>query len=179
MKHVRPLPLYVALAFSLVSSDCCASDCGVHGAKPVMDIDVVAERWADVNLPHGLRVHIRYEGSGADYSLTVSKATADTDEKNLLVRSPHGPDPSDLSAWSHYWKTYPNIRRFPVPGYNVEVIVDLRDVHTELSGEEKLHPDEQYGGRLPAKFVGGTAHVCRKARVAHPPRQAGSAGRNQ
>ena len=71
MKHVRPLLFYVAFAFGLVSSDCSASDCGVHGAKPVMDIDVVAERWADVDLPDGLRMHIRYEGSGADYSLTV------------------------------------------------------------------------------------------------------------
>ena len=131
-----------------------ATDCGVTGARGVVDFDILQPPGKPIQLPQRLTLTFN------DEEVIARRKPSDY---NLLDWRKHGPDPSDVTAWSHFNKYYPDIRRLKVRGRRGEVVVDLRDVRSVADPEADalaIARGAQLGGVPSAKFTGGTLHLC-------------------
>jgi hypothetical protein len=134
------------------------TDCGVSGARSIVDFDVMQPPAEPINLPQGLSLTFE-NGYDDGYSVVARSKPSDY---NLLDWRNHGPDPSDLLAWSHLQKYYPDVRRLRVRHHHAEIVLDLRDVRSvadpeadELAGAKGIQLAGPSG-----KFTGGTVHLC-------------------
>jgi hypothetical protein len=138
-----------------------ATDCGVAGARAIVDFDILQPPRESFPLPRGLK--LTFEGEDAPSWGYDIVARGKPSDYNLLHWAPHGPDRSDLFAWLHFNRVYPDIRRLSLRRHRGEVVLDLRDVHSVVDPEADALAKargEDLGGMNSAKFTGGTVHVC-------------------
>lgn len=101
----------------------------------VTDTTAVFER----PLGRALRIRVtRY--SGADWKVSVVRQSPGVDQPNLLYhsRSWHGPYPTDVLAWAHRSRFFPDERILPVRGHPYEIRIRLIDCHTSGSGGDAV-----------------------------------------
>jgi hypothetical protein len=152
--------MILLLAIAVVSL--AATDCGVPGARSIIDFDVAQPPIEPIQLPQGVMLTFE-DGDKDGYSVVARDKHSDY---NLLDWRHHGPDPSDLFAWSHFQKYYPDVRRLRVRHHHAEVVLDLRDVRSVADPEaDELTKAKgiQLGGPS-GKFTGGTVRICWLAR---------------
>jgi hypothetical protein len=136
-----------------------ATDCGVTGARSIVEFDIMQPPTESIRLPQ--RLTLTFEDFDSE-GYTVA-ARGRLSEYNLLHWAPHGPDRSDLFAWSHFNHYFPDVRRLRVRRHRGELVVDLRDVHSVADPEADARAEargEQLGGMPSAKFTGGIVRVC-------------------
>lgn len=135
-----------------------ATDCGVAGARSIVDFDIMHPPTEPIQLPQ--RLTLTFEDGDEDgYSVAAREKPSDY---NLLDWRNHGPDPSDLYGWSHFQKLYPDIRRLRVRHHHAEIVLDLRDVRSVAAPEaDELAKAKGIQLAGPSgKFTGGTVHLC-------------------
>lgn len=130
------------------------TDCGVAGARSIVYFDILQPPTEPIRLPQHLTLTFN------DEQIFARDKPSDY---NLLDWRRHGPDPSDLTAWSQFNRYYPDIRRLKVRRHHGEVVVDLRDVGSVADPQADALAEArgaQLGGMHSAKFTGGTVRVC-------------------
>jgi len=124
-----------------------ASPCSLQGARLAFSIDVLRDQGAnEVALPGNVRLSIGREGASV---ISVS-AQDEPYGYNLIYRNAHGPTESDIAAWAIQNRYYPKVRRIPVRGHPLEIIIDARDAETAVDKSD-------FTG---VRFTGGKAQVC-------------------
>jgi hypothetical protein len=135
------------------------TDCGVPGARSIVDFEILQPPAEAIRLPQGLT--LTFENGDEDgFSVVARDKPSD---HNLLDWRKHGPDPSDLFAWSHFNRYYPDVRHLWIRNHRGELVIDLREVHSIADPEEDARLEArgaQLGGMHGAKFTDGTAHLC-------------------
>ena len=140
-----------------------ANDCGVRGARGIVEFDVLEPPFASIKLPGNLDLSFgRYGPADQGFETMVTRGSSD---RNLVWLARHGPDEADVTSWSHFQHFYPDVRPLRIPNHAAELIVDLREVKS--SADPERDASEKARGSVLAgpsgKFLGGTVRICWRA----------------